>query len=154
MRRAVRGSSPNASSARAVSSTVGASNRTSWQRERIVGSTSASRSDSRIRCTNDAGSSSVFSIRLAASSPNSSTRSITNTRHAASKGVLLAADMTGPAMSLTSISWAPLGATHVRSGCAPEATLARALAGSGEPAASSSPAIARAADRLPAPPGP
>ena len=33
----------------AVSCTVGASNRTSWQRERIVGSTSASRSDSRIR---------------------------------------------------------------------------------------------------------
>ena len=57
-------------------------------------------------------------------------------------------------MSLTRISCAPLGATQVRSGCAPEATLARALAGSGEPAASSSAAIARAADRLPAPPGP
>ena len=96
-------------SSAATLSTAGASNRTSWQRERIVGSTSPSRSVSRIRCTNDGGSSSVFSIRLAASSPSSSARSITNTRRADSNGVLLAADTTGPSMSLTRISCAPLG---------------------------------------------
>ena len=66
----------------------GASKRTTWQRERIVGSTSPSRSVIRIRCTNEAGSSSVFSIRLAASSPSSSARSITNTRRDDSNGVL------------------------------------------------------------------
>ena len=77
----------------------------------------ASRSVSRIRCTNEAGSSSVLNIRLAASSPSSSTRSITNTRRADSNGVRLAAATTGSSMSLTRISWAPLGTTHVRSGC-------------------------------------
>ena len=73
-----------------------------------------------MRCTNAAGSSSVLSIRLAASSPSSSTRSITNTRRRDSNGVLLAAAITGPSMSETSISWAPLGTTQVRSGCAPD----------------------------------
>ena len=100
---------PSASISRATSAVGGASKRTSWQRERIVGSTSISRSVSRIRCTNEAGSSSVFSIRFAASSPSSSTRSITNTRRDDSNGVLLAAEITGSAMSLTRISWAPLG---------------------------------------------
>ena len=59
--------------------------------------------------TNDAGSSSVLSIRLAASSPSSSARSMTNTRRADSNGVRDAAEMTGPSMSDTSISCAPLG---------------------------------------------
>ena len=57
-----------------------------------------------MRCTNEAGSSRVLSIRLAASSPNSSARSMTNTRRLDSNGVLLAAEMTGPSISETSIS--------------------------------------------------
>ena len=49
-----------------------ASKRTSWQRERIVGSTSPRRSVSRIRWTNGAGSSSVFSSLFAACSISAS----------------------------------------------------------------------------------
>ena len=139
--------------AAATCSIGGGSNRTCWQRERIVGSTSATRSVIRIRCTNGAGSSSVLSIRLAASSPSSSTRSITNTRRADSNGVLLAAATTGPSMSLTRISCAPLGDTQVRSGWDPDRARARALSGSVDPSLSSSAATARATERLPAPPG-
>ncbi len=104
--------------------------------------------------TNEAGSSSVLSIRLAASSPISSARSITNTRRRDSNGVLAAAAITGSSMSETSISCAPLGTTQVRSGWVPCATRSRALPGSSAPSASSSAASARAAARLPAPPGP
>ena len=67
---------------------------------------------------------------------------------------MLAAAITGSAMSLTRISWAPLGATQVRSGCAPEIARARALSGSAEPSASSSEATSRATVRLPGPAGP
>ena len=56
------------------------SKRTCWQREAIVGSTSSRRSVSSSRCANDGGSSSVFSMRLAAWSFIVSTPSITNTR--------------------------------------------------------------------------
>ena len=138
----------------ATSCSLGASKRTVWQRERIVGRISPRRSVSRMRWTNAAGSSRVLSMRLAASSPSSSARSITNTRRLDSNGVLLAAEITGSSMSETRISWAPLGTTQVRSGCAPLITRARALSGSASPSASSSAARARAAARLPAPPGP
>src|ERR1700730_6249482 len=57
-------------------------------------------------------------------------------------------------MSETRISCAPLGTTQVRSGCEPESALSLAPSGSGDPAVSSSAATARAAERLPAPPGP
>ena len=43
-------------------------------------------------------------MRLAASSPSSSARSITNTRRLDSNGVLLAAEITGSSMSETRIS--------------------------------------------------
>ena len=57
-------------------------------------------------------------------------------------------------MSPTRISCAPLGATQVRSGCAPDARrAARRRPGSATPVASSSAANARAAARLPAPRG-
>ena len=138
----------------ATSSTAGASKRTSWQRERIVGSTSASRSVSRIRCTNDAGSSSVFSIRLAASSPSSSTRSITNTRRPDSNGVLLGRRDDRPVdvadEDLVGAARRDPGQIGMGAGGA----RARALVRIGEPAASSSAAIARAAAACRRPPGP
>ena len=107
-----------------------ASKRTSWQRERIVGSTSPSRSVSSSRWTNGAGSSSVFSSLFAACSIIVSARSSTNTRRADSNGVIAAAAITGCSTSPTSISCAPLGATHVRSGCAPCSTRVRTPPGS------------------------
>ena len=67
----------------------------------IVGSTSPGRSVSSTRCANDGGSSSVFSIRLAASSFIVSTPSRTNTRRCASNGVRDAAPTTGSSMSAT-----------------------------------------------------
>ncbi len=79
---------------------------------------------------------------------------MTNTRRRASKGVLVAAATTGSSMSLTSISAAPLGATHVRSGCTSWATRSATFAGSGAPSLSSAAANARATSRLPAPAGP
>ena len=130
------------------------SKRTSWQREITVGITCARASVSRIRWTNAAGSSSVFSSRLATSSFIVSTRSSTNTRRLDSKGVRVAAATTGSSTSSVRITCAPVGRTQVRSGCAPDIARWRALSGSGEPAASSSAANARAAVRLPTPPGP
>jgi hypothetical protein len=56
--------------------------------------------------------------------------------------------------SATSISAAPVGATHVRSGWTPSLGAARGPRGIGAPSASSAPAKARAAARLPAPAGP
>jgi hypothetical protein len=112
------------------------------------------RSVSRIKWTNGAGSSSVFSSLFAACSISVSARSSTNTRRAASNGVIAAAAITGSSTSPTSISWAPLGTTHVRSGCVPCSTRVRAPAGSAAPCASSSAANARAAVRLPLPAGP
>ena len=100
------------------------------------------------------GSSSVLSIRLAAWSFIVSARSMTNTRRCASNGVRVAAATTGSSMSETSISAAPLGATQVRSGCAPERTRAAAPAGSAAPSASSAAASSRATSRLPLPAGP
>src|SRR4051794_17360004 len=83
-----------------------------------------------------------------------SARSRTNTRWEASNGVWAAAATTDWATSRRSISCAPLGATHVRSGCVPCSTRVRAPAGSALPRASSSAANPRAAARLPVPAGP
>jgi hypothetical protein len=83
-----------------------------------------------------------------------STRSITNTRRRDSNGVRAAAATTGSSMSETSISAAPLGVTHVRSGCTPCSARSRALSGSAAPSASSAAANARATSRLPEPAGP
>ena len=152
--RAVSAATPRSTSRAASSSAGGASNRTCWQREAIVGMTFPGRSVSRTRCAKAGGSSSVLSIRLAASSFIVSARSITKTRRRDSKGVRVAAATTGSSMSETSMSAAPLGATHVRSGCAPRRARARALEGSAAPSASSSAAKARATSRLPAPAGP
>ena len=129
---------------------LGASKRTGWQREAIVGSTFPGRSVSSTRCANSGGSSSVLSILLAAASIRRSAPSMTKTRRGASKGVCEAAATTG-SMSPTSISAAPLGVTQVRSGCAPDMTLARAPSSS---PASSAAANSRATARLPAPAGP
>ena len=65
--------------------------------------TRLSRSVSRIRWTNGAGSSSVFSSRLATVSFISSTRSSTNTRRLDSNGVRDAAATTGPSTSAARI---------------------------------------------------
>ena len=112
----------------------------------------AGRSVSRMRCTNDGGSSSVFSIRLAASSFIVSTRSSTNTRRCASNGVRVAAPTTGSSMS-SHAHHVRRRSARPRSGRgARRAARARARAsGSGEPSASSSAANARAAVALPAP---
>ena len=88
----------------AISSALGASKRTCWQREAIVGRISPGRSVSSTRCAKAAGSSSVLSIRLAAWSFIVSARSMTNTRRRASNGVRVAAATTGSSMSETSIS--------------------------------------------------
>ena len=119
-----------------------------------MGITSDSASVSRIRWTNAAGSSSVLSSRLATSSFIVSTRSSTNTRRLDSNGVRVAAATTGSSTSSVRITCAPVGLTQVRSGCEPDMARWRALSGSGEPAASSSAAKARAASRLPTPAGP
>ncbi len=79
----------------AIRSGGSASKRTCWQREATVASTSSRRSVSSSRCTNDGGSSSVLSIRLAAWSFIACTPSSTNTRRAASNGVRVAAATTG-----------------------------------------------------------
>ena len=84
-----------APAARRSRSTDGASKRTCWQREAIVGRTSPGRLVSRMRCANDGGSSSVLSIRLAAWSLSSSACSMTNTRRRASNGVRAAPATTG-----------------------------------------------------------
>ncbi len=83
-----------------------------------------------------------------------STRSSTNTRRRASNGVRVAALTTGPSMSSTRITCAPVGRTQVRSGCAPCITRVRTSSGSGDPSASSSAANARATVRFPVPAGP
>ncbi len=105
-------------------------------------------------CTKAAGSSSVFSIRLATSSFMVSTRSSTKTRRSASNGVRVAAPTTASSMSPTRITWAPVGRTQVRSGCEPVCTRRRTPSGSAAPTARSSAASARAAVRLPDPAGP
>ncbi len=143
-----------ASSPRSISSGGGASKRTRWQRETIVGSTSCTRSVSSTTCTKRGGSSSVFSSRLAAWSFIVSADSITNTRRLDSNGVRVAAATTGSSMSATSISAAPDGRTHVRSGCASRATRSATVSGSAAPSASSAAANARAVAALPAPAGP
>ena len=130
------------------------SKRTCWQREAIVAITSSRRSVSSSRCTNAGGSSSVFSMRLAAWSFIVSTASITNTRREDSNGVRVAAATTGSSMSATSISAAPEGVTQVRSGCEPRATRSATRSGSCAPSASSAAANARAIARLPVPAGP
>ena len=130
------------------------SKRTGWQREATVSITRLSRSVSRIRWTNEAGSSSVLSSRLATVSFIVSTRSRTNTRRLDSNGVLDAAATTGPSTSAARIWAAPVGLTQVRSGCVPAITRWRALSGSASPSASSSAAKARATVRLPVPAGP
>ena len=107
---------PAAASGCSIGSGGSGSKRTSWQRETIVGSTSARRSLSSTRCANAGGSSSVFSSRLAAWSFIVSAASITNTRRRDSNGVRVAAATTGSSMSPTSISAAPEGRTQVRSG--------------------------------------
>ena len=107
-------SSPSSRSA--ITAAGSGSKRTCRQREAIVGITSAGRSVSSSRCTNAAGSSSVFSMRLAACSLSVCAASITNTRRADSNGVRAAAATTGCSMSATSISVAPDAVTHVRSG--------------------------------------
>ena len=71
---------------------------------------------SKTRCAKGGGSSSVLSILLAAWSFIVSAPSITKTRRWDSNGVRDAAPITGSSMSPTSISAAPLGRTHVRSG--------------------------------------
>ena len=91
---------------------------------------------------------------LAAGSSIVSARSSTNTRHAASNGVCEAAATTDWSTSPRSMMWAPLGATHVRSGCEPESARARAFSGSAASRESSSAANSRAASRLPDPAGP
>ena len=91
---------------------------------------------------------------LAAGSSIVSTRSSTNTRQLASNGVWPAAATTDWSTSPRSMMWAPLGATHVRSGCTPASARAFAFSGSGASRASSSAANARAASRLPEPAGP
>ena len=96
----------------------------------IVGSTCDRRSVSSSRTTYGGGSSSVFSSALAASSFIVSARSSTNTRWRASNGVREAAETTASSTSRRSISCAPLGATHVRSGCVPCSTRVRADSGS------------------------
>ena len=85
------GSTPSASSPAAIRSADSGSKRTSWQRETTVSSTCPSASVSRIRCTKSAGSSSVFSSRLATSSFIVSARSSTNTRRDDSNGVRVGA---------------------------------------------------------------
>ena len=78
---------PSASRCDAIVAAGSGSKRTSWHREMTVSSTRPSWSVIRIRCTYDAGSSSVFSSRLATSSFMVSTRSSTKTRRFASNGV-------------------------------------------------------------------
>ncbi len=145
---------PSATSCAAIVAAGSGSKRTSWQREITVSSTRPSWSVIRIRCTYDAGSSSVFSSRLATSSFIVSTRSSTNTRRRASNGVRVAAFTTGPSTSSTRITCAPLGRTQVRSGWVPCITRVRTPSGSSEPSASSSAANARATVRFPVPAGP
>ncbi len=93
-------------------------------------------------------------MRLAAWSFIVSTDSITNTRRADSNGVRVAAATTGSSMSPTSISAAPDGVTHVRSGWQSRATRAATVSGSRAPSASRTAANARAIARLPVPAGP
>ena len=130
------------------------SNLTGWQRDTTVSSIRPIASVRRTRCTNDAGSSSVFSILLATSSFMVSARSSTNTRRVASNGVRAAAATTGPSTSSTRMTCAPLGRTQVRSGWAPVITRRRTSSGSGSSCASSSAASARATTAFPVPGGP
>ena len=120
----------------------------------MVGRISPGRSVRSTRWAKSAGSSSVLSIRLAAWSFIVSARSMTNTRRRASNGVRVAAATTGSSMSETSISAAPLGVTHVRSGCTPCSTRVLTDSGSAAPSLSSAAAKARATVALPEPPGP
>ena len=139
----------------AISSALGASKRTGWQREAIVGRISPGRLGQQDEVREGGGSSSVLSIRLAAWSFIVSARSMTNTRRRASNGVRVAAATTGSSMSATSISAAPLGVTQVRSGCTPCSTRSRDGVGVGaRRRLSSAAAKARATSRLPAPAGP
>jgi hypothetical protein len=147
-------STPSATSSCASSAVGGGSKRTCWQREAIVSITSPGFSVSRMRCTNEAGSSSVLSIRFADSSFIVSTFSMTNTRRRASNGVREAAATTGSVMSAVSSSWAPDGSTQVRSGWMRRATRARTPSGSAAPSASSSAAKALAISSFPLPAGP
>ncbi len=147
-------STPSASSASATRDGGSGSKRTGWQREATVSITRLSRSVSRIRCTNAAGSSSVFSSRLATVSFIVSTRSSTKTRRLDSNGVREAAATTGPSTSAARIWAAPVGLTQVRSGWLPLPTRWRTRSGSASPSASSSAAKARATVRLPTPAGP
>ena len=93
-------------------------------------------------------------MRLAAWSFMLSTASIANTRRADSNGVRVAAATTGSSMSATSISAAPEGRTHVRSGWLSRATRSATVPGLRAPSASSAAANARATVRLPVPGGP
>jgi hypothetical protein len=138
----------------ASSSLPGASKRTCWQREAMVGRISPGRLESSTRCAKEAGSSSVLSMRLAAWSFIVSARSMTKTRRCASNGVREAAATTGSSMSETSISAAPLGVTQVRSGWTPCSTRVRTESGSRAPSLSRAAAKARATVALPEPAGP
>ena len=100
------------------------------------------------------GSSSVLSSALAASSFITSTRSSTNTRNEASNGVCAEAATTVSSTSRRSISCAPEGVTHVRSGWVPCWARVFAFSGSRAFLASSSAAKSRAAWRFPLPAGP
>jgi hypothetical protein len=94
-----------------------------------------------------------LSIRLAAASFIVSARSMTKTRLVASNGVRLAAATTGSSTSATTMSAAPVGRTHVRSGCTPSSAGARPPRDR-RAVGEQPPAKARAAARLPAPAGP
>ena len=116
------GSTPSPWSASATRVGGSGSKRTGWQREATVSITRLSRSVRRIRCTKEAGSSSVLSSRLATVSFIVSTRSSTNTRRRDSNGVREAAATTGPSTSAARIWAAPVGLTQVRSGWLPVMT--------------------------------
>ena len=153
--RAVAGATPSAARRAASSSAGGASKRTGWQREAIVGSRSPGRSVSRTRCANGGGSSSVLSSLLAAWSfivvgalehEHAPARLERRARRGGDDRLVDVARRASPRRR----SARPRSGRGARRA----ATRGATASGSGAPSASSSAANARATSRLPAPAGP